>query len=453
LTDTSQLLDAHAHQIVASLADGRISALALCEATIARIEARDAAINAVVVRDFDRARDQARAADQRLIAGERAPLLGLPMTVKESFNIAGLPTTWGFPFAKDLRARQDAVAVQRLKAAGAVILGKTNVPVGLADWQSFNTLYGRTVNPLDASRTPGGSSGGAAAAVAAGMVALEVGSDIGGSIRVPAHFCGIYGHKPSIGLLPARGHDFPGYATGAPNELAVIGPLARSAQDLMIAMDVLAGPEEPFSRAYPLRLPPARELRAARVLLLTAHPGVAVSTDIVQAIERVAGALENTSCRISRQSPLLPDLQAARAVYAGLLNTYMTRGSPGAPPSMPAHDWLLLLDRRAALQAQWHAFFGEFDLVLAPTLGCTAYPHVEQVDWTHNTLPIDGRDEPMSEQIFWASIATLPGLPATVAPIGRDRQGLPIGLQIIGPLFEDRTPLAMAAHIQSMALA
>ena len=219
------LASADATDLVAALACREVSALELCDAAIARIEQRDAAINAVVVRDFERARDQARAADAALAAGERRPLLGVPMTVKESFNVAGLPTTWGFERARDLRPTEDAVAVARLKAAGAVILGKTNVPVALGDWQSVNPLYGRSSHPLDAKRTPGGSSGGAAAALAAGMVALELGSDIGGSIRVPAHFCGVFGHKPSHDLLPARGHDFPGFPSGAPSPVAVIGPL------------------------------------------------------------------------------------------------------------------------------------------------------------------------------------------------------------------------------------
>ena len=232
-----------ARALVEALARGDVRALDLCEQAIERIERLDREINAVVVRDFDRAREQARAADAALQRGERRPLLGLPMTVKEAFNVAGLPTTWGFAFAKDLPAREDAVAVQRLKAAGAVILGKTNVAVALGDWQSHNVVYGRTSHPLDPRRTPGGSSGGSAAALASGMVALELGSDIGGSIRVPAAFCGLYGHKPTHGLLPVRGHDFPGSGGAEPDPLAVIGPLARSAGDLELAMHVLAGPD------------------------------------------------------------------------------------------------------------------------------------------------------------------------------------------------------------------
>src|SRR5450830_1901579 len=296
------LLDLDACAQVAALARGDCSALALCEAAIARIEAQDGAINAVVVRDFERARSQARAADEALARGDRRPLLGLPMTVKESFNLAGLATTWGFEFARKHRAERDALAVTRLKAAGAVILGKTNVPVGLGDWQSVNPIYGRTRNPLDLKRTPGGSSGGGAAALAARFVALELGSDIGGSIRVPAHFCGVYGHKPSLGLLPARGHDFPGLGSGAPNELAVIGPLARSVDDLELALSVLAGPEAPQSKAYALQLPPARDMAQARCLLLDQHPGLPVSQDTQAALQDVANTLQAGGCTVLRSS-------------------------------------------------------------------------------------------------------------------------------------------------------
>ena len=198
-----------ASDLIQALATRQISARELLDATITRIEALDPKINAVVVRDFDRAREAADAADAALGRGERRPLLGLPMTVKEQFNVAGLPTTWGYPRFRDWRPDVDALAVQRLKAAGAIIIGKTNVPVGLTDWQSYNEVYGTTNNPWDLRRTPGGSSGGAAAALAAGFVPLELGSDIGGSLRAPAHFCGVFSHKPSLDLIPQRGSGYP----------------------------------------------------------------------------------------------------------------------------------------------------------------------------------------------------------------------------------------------------
>ncbi len=448
------LLDGTASDQAAALARGDTTALVLCEAAIARIEARDGALNAVVVRDFDSARAQARAADAALARGERRPLLGVPITVKESFNVAGLPTTWGFEHARGFVAQADAVAVERLKAAGAVLLGKTNVPVALGDWQSANPIYGRTSNPHDASRTPGGSSGGAAAALAAGFVALELGSDIGGSIRVPAHFCGVYGHKPTHGVLPAAGHDFPGFPPGAPNELAVIGPLARSAQDLELALDLLAGPIGAQARAMQVRLPPARPVQAARLLLIDSAPGAAVSSDIRTQLHAAADDLQASGCQVERgASGLLPDLAASHATYHRLLMTYLTRGTPGGAPSMPAHEWLQLLDHRARLQAQWRRFFEEglegFDALLLPAFGCTAYPHIPEMDWNTAAVQIDGRPEPLGAQSFWQSVATLPGLPATVAPIGHGSDGLPIGMQVIGPMYEDRTPLALVRHLES----
>jgi amidase len=243
-----------ARELVAELADRRMSAVELLEQAIAHIERVDSRINAVVVHDFDRARAAAAEADAALARGERRPLLGLPMTIKESFNVAGLPTTWGIPRFKEWRPSDDAVLVSRLKAAGAIILGKTNVPLGLSDWQSYNDIYGTTNNPWDPGRTPGGSSGGGAAALAAGYVALELGSDIGGSLRAPAHYCGVCSHKPSWALLPSRGHA-PPMAPPSPREidLAVVGPMARSVGDLALALDLLAGPDEPLSAAY--RLP------------------------------------------------------------------------------------------------------------------------------------------------------------------------------------------------------
>ena len=269
-TLTRDTLDASATELAAALAARRVSALELADAAIARIEARDGPINAVVVRDFDRARDAAKAADAALARGDRRPLLGLPMTVKESHNVAGLKTTWGFEGFKDYTASEDAVGVARLKAAGAVILGKTNVPPFLADYQSNNPIYGRTGNPWDLTRTPGGSSGGAAAALAAGMVPLEFGSDIGGSIRMPAHFCGVYGHKPSFNLVPTRGHQPPMTPAGAGVLLLVLGPLARTAADLTLALDVLAGPDTADAVGYRLALPPARHAKLSdyRVLVL-----------------------------------------------------------------------------------------------------------------------------------------------------------------------------------------
>ena len=442
-------LDASATDLVAALAARRVSALELADAAIARIEARDTAINAVVVRDFDRARDAARDADAALSRGERRPLLGLPMTVKESHNVQGLPTTWGFEPFKDFRAPEDSVAVGRLRAAGAVILGKTNIPPFLADWQSANPVYGRTNNPYDLTRTPGGSSGGGAAALAAGMVPLEFGSDIGGSIRIPAAFCGVYGHKPSFDLIPMRGHQPPGTQGGGGLPLAVVGPLARTAADLMLALDVVAGPDFPLSMAYRLDLPAARHARLGefRVLIVDQHPSAGVDSEIRNCLAALATRLEAKGAKVARQSDHLPDLAKSHELYGQIMGVVMSRTGP-EPSRALAHDYMAMQDAQVQVRRQWRTLFEHFDVVLAPVRGTVAFPHDAEPDGTKRTVDIDGEPTPYFAQLAWPGMATLANLPATAVPIGRTRAGLPIGAQIIGPFLEDRTTLAFAEILE-----
>ena len=309
----------------------RISASELLELTIERIEALDSRINAVVVRDFERAREAARAADLALARGERRALLGIPFTVKEAFNVAGLPTTWGFPEFKGFVPKEDAVVVTRAKNAGAILLGKTNVPLGLGDFQSYNDIYGTTNNPWNFSRSPGGSSGGSAAALAAGFGPLSLGSDIGGSLRVPAHFCGIYAHKPSFGLFPFRGYNRPpSPLLPVSGDLGVIGPLGRSAADLTTALDIIAGPDqESEGTGYRLTLPPARhrELREFHVLVIDHHPLMPIGTAVSGAINRLAERLANAGAKIARSSELLPDLANSARIYMRLLGAARSAGA------------------------------------------------------------------------------------------------------------------------------
>ena len=442
---------ATAGQLARALAARQVSAAELCEAAIAAIEAKDGPINAVVVRDFDRARDAAKAADAALARGETRPLLGVPMTVKDSQNVAGLPTTWGIEAFKGWTPKADSTGVSRLKAAGAVILGKTNVPPNLGDWQAANPIYGRTNNPHDLTRSPGGSSGGGAAALAAGMIPLEFGSDIGGSIRVPAHMCGVYGHKPTFDLVPITGHSPPPFeAPGQPVEFGVIGPLARTASDLELALNVLAGPEGDVAKAYPLNLPPSRatELAHFRVLVISSHPTAGVDSEVLAPLHRLAERLEALGAEVSHKTPLLPDLAAAQQTYTAMLGAIMGRGRPGSTPQMNTYEYLNGLDAIAAAQADWAELFGEFDVALAPPFGTAAFPHQTSPDWGARRLVIDGAETPYGAQIAWPGIATFPGLPSTCAPIGKTRGGLPVGVQIIGPRFEDRTPLAFAGLIE-----
>ncbi len=284
-----------AEDLAAALRAREVSSVELTDEAIARIERDDKVINAICVPDFDRARAAARDADQARARGEDLPLLGIPVTVKESYNIAGLPTTWGMPPHRDYMPAEDAVQVSRLKAAGAVVLGKTNVPLGLQDIQSFNEIYGTTTNPWDHGRTPGGSSGGSAAALASGFGALSIGSDIAGSLRTPAHFCGVYAHKPTLGLAANRGM-VPPSAPALPVDLdlAVVGPMARTARDLTLLLDVMAGPDPlTLGVAHRLALPPARHERLCdfRVLVLDEHPLIRTGSAVRAGVNRVAAAL------------------------------------------------------------------------------------------------------------------------------------------------------------------
>lgn len=466
-----------ATDLVAALRSRQVSSAELTEAAIAAIEAGDGALNAVVVRDFERARAAAKAADVALAKGEGGALLGLPITVKESFNVAGLPTTWGIPNTQKIPVTQDAVAVARLKDAGAVLLGKTNVSYLLADWQSFNDVYGTSNNPWDVTRTPGGSSGGAAAALAAGFVALELGSDLGGSLRIPAHFCGVYAHKPSLNLLPRRGHSPPGVPALSVvpyHDLPVIGPMARSAVDLMLALDVLAGPDDVEAVAYRLDLPPPRHaaLKDYRVLIVDRHPQVPTDAAVLGAIETLATQLEQTGCRVARHSALLPNLELMASTYMRLVMAFMGGTLPepdylaareqaaGIPEAAADQRSLAALSKvashrawmqadfvRTGLSHQWSELFREWDIVLCPVTPTAAFPH-DVRSWEERTITVDGHAVRYGNQFLWPGVATLCGLPATAMPIGLSDSGLPVGVQAIGSYLEDRTPIHFAQLVE-----
>jgi amidase len=461
-----------AGDLAALVRQGQVSAAELTEEAIARIEALDGAINAVVVRDFDRARAAAKAADAAHKRGEDAPLLGVPMTVKEAFDVAGLPTTWGMPVHKDHRAAEDSTAVARLKAAGAVILGKTNVARLLLDWQSHNEVYGTTENPWKRGYSPGGSSGGASAALAAGMVPLEVGSDIGGSIRVPAHFSGVYGHKPTYGLVSQRGFNPPGILRIA--DLNVCGPLARTAHDLDLALGVLAGPDEDAAMAYHLALPPPRHatLDDYRVLVIDEHPLAPTAPEIQGALNGLAERVAKAGASVGRKSDALPDLAEAARVYIALLGAednarptpdVRRRSAEAAAtfdpadrsfaalharaPNLPHHEWLALDEARMQVRRAWRAVFADWDVVLAPILSTTAFPH-DYGPPRNRRMAIGGREVAHHDALVWPGLATMPGLPATAIPVGRSTEGLPIGIQVMGAAYDDRTTIAFAGLVE-----
>ncbi|TXS53628.1 amidase [Streptomyces sp. uw30] len=466
-----------AEELAAALRAGDVTSAELTDEAIARIERHDKAINAICVPDFDRARAAARDADQARARGEDRPLLGIPVTVKESYDIAGLPTTWGMPPHRDYVPAEDAVQVSRLRSAGAVVLGKTNVPLGLQDVQSFNEIYGTTNNPWDHARTPGGSSGGSAAALASGFGALSIGSDIGGSLRTPAHFCGVYAHKPSLGLAANRGMvPPPAPALPAESDLAVVGPMARSARDLTLLLDVMAGPDPlTLGVAHDLTLPPARHERLGdfRVLVLDEHPLIATGSAVRAGVNRVADALVEGGARVERHSPLLPDLTEAAVLYTQLLFSgsaarlpvqayeelrLLAAGLSADDRSLDAtrlrgmvfshRDWVEANGRRELHRHGWRQLFAEFDAVVCPITPTAAFPHDHNPDLLGRRLDIDGVEYPYLDQLVWAGLATMPGLPATAVPAGRSPEGLPVGVQLIGPMFEDRTPLRLAELLE-----
>ncbi|WP_304167144.1 amidase family protein [Phenylobacterium aquaticum] len=448
-TPSEDLAYETATDLVAALAARAVSSVELTKAAIARIEGLDGPVNAVVVRDFDRALGAAKAADAALARGEHGALLGLPMTVKESQNVAGLRTSWGTEVFGTWIAPQDSVGVARLKAAGAVVLGKTNVPPFLGDWQSANPIYGRTSNPWDLGRSPGGSSGGAAAALAAGMVPLEFGSDIGGSIRIPAALCGVYGHKPSFDLIPQRGHAPPG-TDGGGVDLAVVGPLARSARDLELALGVLAGPEGLDAKGYRLDLAAPRHAALAdyNVLVLDHHPLAELDGEVRDALHRLARDLDDQGCEVTHESDLLPNLAEAHELYVRMLTTITSRGGPPQPNPLSAEDWMGLMDGQLLFRRRMETLFERFDVVLAPAFGTPAFPHITEPNPGARVLEVNGRSTSYFAQLAWAGPATLGCLPATAAPIGQSQAGLPIGVQILGGFLEDRTTLAFAGLLE-----
>lgn len=424
--------------LAAQIREGKLTPVEAVEAAIARIEDLDIGIDAVVVCDFDRARDAARTLAQE---GPRTgqPLFGVPMTIKESFDIAGLPTCWGHEQYRHQIATRDALVVRRLKAAGAILLGKTNVPVDLSDWQSFNSVYGRTCNPHDRARSPGGSSGGSAAAVAAGMVPCEFGTDIGGSVRVPAHFCGVWGHKSSWGLIPKHGHDHPAFAGRDAHDgvLSIAGPLARNPDDLALLLELTA--------ALPLRRS-GKPLRQCRVLALADHPASPVDSAVREPTEAAIAMLEAAGVRVDRASALLPDLERQQHDYLRMMNIAMARGMP-APDGKraTATDWFDLLDQQARNELAWGALFETYDFVLAPPAPVLAIEHREEAVF-RGEITVNGEPRRAADGLFWAGLATFPNLPSTVLPIGGTGD-LPCGMQVIGPRWSDLDCIAAAGEI------
>ncbi len=449
---------------------GEIGCLELLDHYIARVERLNDRINAVIVRDLERGRTRARALDSS--GRNKGPLFGVPMTVKESFDLTGLPTTWGHEDRRPHRAEADALAVQRLEQAGAVVFGKTNVPVSLADWQSYNPVYGSTSNPWHHAHTPGGSSGGGAAACTAGFGGLELGSDIGGSIRVPAHYCGLFGHKPSWGLCSPRGHSLANAA--AMTDISVIGPLARSARDLWLALEQISVPD-PLDSDLAISLPPPHgtHLSDLRIAVWSHQPGHETDTETVALLDELARHLEHEGAEVSRTARPDFDVTEAFRLYVTLLDAALSARLPDdalahkrerkatllpgdmstdalfiRATDLPHREWLRLNERRHQLRRIWNAFFRQWDVLLCPVIATPALPHMQEGNPWERTHTVNGRTIAYQDMLFWPGITCAFHLPATVAPIGLSGTGLPIGVQIVGALHGDRTTIAVAELLE-----
>ncbi len=454
----------------------RISPSELLDAYIARVEKYNPRLNAIVHYDFERARGAARAADE-LIArgGELPPLLGLPCTIKDSLEVAGMTSTGGILSLKDHIPANDADVVARVRVAGANIFGKTNVPYTSGDFQSFNDIYGVTNNPYDLARTPGGSSGGPAAAVAAGLSAFEIGSDIGGSIRLPAHFCGLFGLKTSYGIVPMRGHIPPPPGSLAPSDLSVAGPLTRSARDLTLILDSIAGPAD-NNPAGRLDIPPARvkDPKDLRVAVWLEDDFTNVDKESIALIESAAKALAGAGAKVDFDARPDFTLREAFVNYALILYAIVADGFPDpvrdqmieaartVDPDDTSHtalqaratvlnysEWLALNQTRESHRAKWADFFKSHDALLCPVTPVPAFLH-DHRGMTKRRLDVNGAEQPYLDLIHWAGLATGSFLPAAVAPVGQTKTGLPVGVQIIGPWLEDRTPIAVAAMLEDL---
>lgn len=452
-----------ARQLASLIRQKKVGCLESLDFYLERVERYNPRINAIIFMDVEAARKRARQADRALAKGEVwGPLHGVPMTIKESFDVVGMPTTWGVPEQRNNYPKKNAVAVDRYLRAGVVLFGKTNVPLFLADWQTFNDLYGTTNNPWNTARVPGGSSGGSAAALAAGLTGLETGSDIGASIRNPAHYCGVYGHKPTYGIATALGQALSGEV--APGDIAVIGPLARSAEDLALALHVMAGPDEIDGRGWQLRLPrPAKKaLHEYQVAVAYTDPQAEVDRQVQKRLHAVVEFLVKNKVRVNETARPKIDSREAHRNYLQLLRSQTSKRQtpeifrknlealPGLDPdddSYPAEkirgetlfhkDWLGLNEARHKMRRAWDEFFREYDLFLCPEATTAAFPHNHQGERWERMVMVNGRPQPSTTQMFWAGYSGNFYLPATMAPAGLSEDGLPVGIQIVGPQYGD----------------
>ena len=449
----------------------KIGCLELLDHFLKRVEAYNPRLNAIIWMDRDKARKRAKAADAALRNGKRfGPLHGVPMTIKESYNVAGSPTTWGLPELKHNVTETTAVSAQRMIDAGVTLFGKSNVPVMLADWQSFNAVYGTTNNPWDLSRAPGGSSGGSAAALAAGLTGIEAGSDIGSSIRNPAHYCGVFGHKPTYDLVTYAGHAMPGVV--ASPDISVVGPLARSAADLEVALDIMAGPDPADGGATRAALPKCEKtsLKQFRIAVKLSDPNSEVDHDYAEKLQGFVEALAKAGAKVRHAEPAIDTprlhdvyvrlLRAAtssrttdaeiaawkKAIADGSKEPYLHQMVAGV--TVGHREWLKLNNERHRMRLAFNAFFEDYDVLICPVAASAAQPHDQEGERWRRTITINNKRVPTTDQLFWAGYSGLVYLPSTIGPIGLTGSGLPVGYQAIAAQGKDRTSLAFARLVE-----
>ena len=461
-----------ATQLAALIRRKKIGCLELLDHFLARVETYNPKLNAIVWMDKEKARKRARAADAALKKGKRfGPLHGVPMSIKESYQVAGSPTTWGAPSMKENVTGETAVAAQRMIDAGVTLFAKTNVPLMLADWQSYNIVYGVTRNPWDLDRTPGGSSGGSGAALAAGLTGIDAGSDIGSSIRNPAHYCGVFGHKPTFGLVTYRGHALPNSV--APPDISVVGPLARSADDLDVALDIMAGLDPDDGGYLKVALPKCEKktLRQFRVAVKLTDPGSDVDTEYADQLQALVDRLAKAGAKVKEAAP---DIDTARLhdLYIRLLraatsarmpdadiedwqqelarepNEYLAQSVDGV--TMTHRRWLQLNNERHQMRLKFNAFFDAYDILLCPVAASAAFPHDHEHEgkrWRRR-ITINNKRVSPTDQLFWAGYSGLVFLPSTVGPAGITPSGLPTGYQAVARQGGDKTSIAFARLVE-----
>jgi amidase len=460
-------------EIAELIATKKVSAVEVLEHFLKRIDKYNPKLNAVIWMDAELARKRARDADAALARGEIwGPLHGVPMTIKESYEVAGSPTTWGLPEMKDNVTQTSALAVERLEKAGINLFGKTNVPLMLADWQSYNAIYGSTNNPWNTALTPGGSSGGAGAALAAGLTGVDAGSDIGSSIRNPAHYCGVFGLKPTFGVIPIRRHSLPGAFSAA--DISVVGPLARSAADLDVMLDVMSGADEIEENCWKLELPKssATSLKGLRVAVKLRDPNCEIDGaygDVLQAfIDKLAKAgaivkeaepdidtrrLHDVYVLLLRAATSgrttdaeIESLKASRAAQGENVDRYLDLMIKGMTLSHRA--WLPIDNERHKLRFAFDAFFKDWDVLVCPVAASAAWPHNQEGERWRRTIPVNGKPQPTTSQLFWAGYSGAVYLPSTAGPAGFTKDGLPAGYQAIARHGFDKTAVAFSRLVE-----